>query len=123
MAQCSGYNGYRKKTSSSNTERGCCLDEYPPSDLIFANSPLALPCKLPFSSVTVIGNLLYLEDNTKQFPDKDMLLGSPQESNQSLNPLLSYHRPSEHPCNSHEPPLSDVLVFVHIKRLHLAYTF
>ncbi|KAG8262464.1 hypothetical protein J6590_052109 [Homalodisca vitripennis] len=27
MAQCSGYNGYRKIARSSNVERGCCLDE------------------------------------------------------------------------------------------------
>ncbi|KAG8299362.1 hypothetical protein J6590_102941 [Homalodisca vitripennis] len=26
MAQCSGYNGYRKITRSNNGERGCCLD-------------------------------------------------------------------------------------------------
>ncbi|KAG8253362.1 hypothetical protein J6590_035355 [Homalodisca vitripennis] len=37
-AQCSGYNGYRKITRSSNVERGCCLDGRPLSDPVHAGS-------------------------------------------------------------------------------------
>ncbi|KAG8314297.1 hypothetical protein J6590_096038 [Homalodisca vitripennis] len=39
MAQCSGYNGYRKITASSNVERGCCLDCQPLSDPVLASRP------------------------------------------------------------------------------------
>ncbi|KAG8295762.1 hypothetical protein J6590_073121 [Homalodisca vitripennis] len=37
MAQCSGYNGYRKITGSNNVERGCWLDP------VLASSPPTRP--------------------------------------------------------------------------------
>ncbi|KAG8323453.1 hypothetical protein J6590_006469 [Homalodisca vitripennis] len=42
MAQCRGYNGYRKITGTSNVERGCFLDG-PVSDPDPASSPPARP--------------------------------------------------------------------------------
>ncbi|KAG8262446.1 hypothetical protein J6590_052091 [Homalodisca vitripennis] len=40
---CSGYDGYREITESSNVERGCCLDGWPLSDPVLASSPPARP--------------------------------------------------------------------------------